>query len=140
MERTIKFVLILLLIFFGVGSVEVLAEELSIHQLTTPTNMEFADCTKSYNLPAENLYYLTVDSITANRFEIKELQSKMGYVLFKAANKEFLATVAYYGPNKSILKITPANGQYYFAPGIVLNVFKFIDLNLNEQIKEIPKS
>ena len=140
MERTIKFVLILLLIFFGAGNFGVFAEELSMQQLTTPVNMEFSDCTKSYNLPAETLYYLTVDSITANRFEIKELQSKMGYVLFKAANKEFLATVAYYGQNKSILKITPANGQYYFAPGIVLNVFKFIDLNLNEQIKEIPKS
>ncbi len=139
MERTIRYIFALIIIFFGISGA-VFSEELTVQQLTTPTNMDFSACTKSYNMPAENLYYLALDSITANKFEIKELQSKMGYILFKAANKEFLATVAYYGPNKSILKITPANGQYYFAPGIVLNVFKFIDLNINEQIKDIPKA
>ena len=139
MERTVKFLLAGLLLFGSIGSCAV-AEDYTMRQLTTPANVSFADCTKTYNITAEHLYYLTIDSITANRFEIKELQSKMGYALFRVNDKEFLATVAYYGNNKSILKITPVNGNYYFAPGIVSNIFKYIDLNYNEPIREIPKA
>ena len=83
---------------------------------------------------------MTLASITANRFEIKEMQSKTGYILFKAANKEFLATVVYFGLNKSMLKITPTNNNYYFAPGIVTNIFKYIDINANSSIESIMKN
>lgn len=135
MERIVKIFSIIIL-FLGFMS-PAMADDIGM--LTTPTNVSFEDCTKSYNIPADKLYLLTLNSITANRFETKELQSKTGYILFKAAGKEFLATVAYYGPNKSILKITPANNNYYFAPGIVLNIFRYIDLYMDEQITEIPK-
>lgn len=113
--------------------------EPSISTLVTPQNMAFDDCTKEYNMNQEKLYYLTIASINENRFEIEELQSKTGYILFKAVNKEFLATVVKLGVNKSMLKITPTNNNYYFAPGIVLNIFKYIDLNLNENITPIKK-
>lgn len=109
----------------------------SISTLVTPQNVSFANCTKEYPLNQEKLYYLTIASINANRFEIQELQSKTGYILFKAVNKEFLAAVVKLGVDKSILKITPTNNNYYFAPGIVLNIFKYIDLNLNENINPI---
>ena len=138
MERIKKILSILFLLNLMIFNA-VNAEELTMQQLTTPTNMNFSDCTKSYNIPVDQLYLLSINSIAANRFEIKELQSKMGYVLFKAAGRDFLATTAFYGPNKSILRITPVNNNYYFAPGIVLNIFKFIDLNLNEEIKPIQK-
>ena len=138
MERIKKFLYGVFLIFLLFGNISS-AEELTPQQLTTPKNMAFSDCTKSYNMPVDRLYLLSIDSIAANRFEIKELQSKMGYVLFKAAGREFLATSAYYGPNKSILRITPANNNYYFAPGIVLNIFKYIDLNLDAEEKSIQK-
>ena len=108
MERTVKFLLAGLLLFGSIGS-SIAAEDYTMRQLTTATNVSFADCTKTYNIPAEHLYYLTIASITANRFEIKELQSKMGYALFKVNDKDFLATVAYYGDNKRLLKITPVN-------------------------------
>ena len=141
MERTIKiFVSILIIFVYGVFFIPCFAEDYTLQQLTTPTNMVFADCTKTYNIPSEKLYYLTLDSIAANRFEIKEIQSKTGYILFKAADKDFLATVAFYGDNKSILKITPVNSNYYFAPGIVLNIFKYIDINYSEPINTILKS
>lgn len=113
--------------------------EPSISTLVTPQNMAFDDCTKEYNMNQEKLYYLTIAAINENRFEIEELQSKTGYILFKAVNKEFLATVVKLGINKSMLKITPTNNNYYFAPGIVLNIFKYIDLNLNENITPIKK-
>ena len=138
MERTIKILFTIFIFILGFSSPSI-SQEMTNQELTTPTNVEFKNCTKTYNISSEKLYYLTLDSISANRFEIKEIQSKMGYAVFKAANREFLATVAYYSPTKSILKITPVNGNYYFAPGIVLNIFKFIDINKDEEIKNIEK-
>lgn len=137
MGKIAKFIFSLMLVGCVGGAV---MAELPTEQLTTPQNISFADCTKTYNISGEKLFYLTLESITANRFEIKEMQTKTGYILFRAAGKEFLATVAYYGLNKSLLKITPTNNSYYFAPGIVSNIFKYIDLNLDDTPVNIPKS
>lgn len=109
----------------------------SVTSLVTPQNVAFADCTKEYSINQEKLYYLTLASVNANKFTIEELQSKTGYILFKAANKEFLAAVVKLGVNKSMLKITPTNNNYYFAPGIVSNIFKYIDLNKDENITPV---
>ena len=116
------------------------AEDLPLSVLITPQNVAFESCTKQYNLPPEKLYYLTLGSINANRFEVLELQSKMGYILFTAAGKEFLASIIKLGTQKSLLKITPTNGIYYFAPGIVSNTFKYIDLNVSAPLSQVnPK-
>ncbi len=113
------------------------AEESTLSALITPQNVEFEKCTKQYNLPPEKLYYLTAGAINANRFEIEELQSKTGYILFKAVGKEFLASVVKLSTQKSMLKITPTDGNYYFAPGIVSNTFKYIDLNLAAPLTQV---
>lgn len=136
MER-VKYLLILVIcIFFGVYT-QVNAEESQLSALITPQNVEFDDCTKQYNLPSEKLYYLTTGAINANRFEVQELQSKTGYILFKAAGKEFLASIVKLGTQKSMLKITPTDGNYYFAPGIVSNTFKYIDLNVSAPLTQV---
>ena len=137
MERILKIGLFFTIIF-GLGCP--VWADMSVQQLTTPANISFETCIRTYNLPADKLYYLTLNSITANNFETKEIQSKTGYILFRAAGREFLATVAYYGANKSILRITPANNVYYFAPGIVLNIFKYIDVYMDEPVISIKKS
>ena len=134
MERIIKILIIFIMLCTPVWA------DMSVQQLTTPANVSFETCVRTYNLPADKLYYLTLNSITANKFETKELQSKTGYILFKAAGREFLATVAYYGINKSILRITPANNVYYFAPGIVLNIFRYIDVYMDEPVTPIKKT
>lgn len=113
------------------------AEESTLSALITPQNVEFEKCTKQYNLPPEKLYYLTAGAINANRFEIDELQSKTGYILFRAVGKEFLASVVKLSTQKSMLKITPTDGNYYFAPGIVSNTFKYIDLNLAAPLTQV---
>ena len=133
MERIVKILIIFIMLCTPAWA------DMTMQQLTTPANVSFETCIKTYNLPVNKLYYLTLNSITANNFETKELQSKTGYILFKAAGREFLATVAYYGANKSILRITPANNVYYFAPGIVLNIFKYIDVYMDEPITPITK-
>ena len=105
------------------------ADGTSLSTLVTVQNVPFEKCTKNYDISAQNLFYLTLASINANRFRIDEIQSKTGYIMFNAVNKEFLASIVSYDENNALLKITPVNNVYYFPPGIVLNLFKYIDVN-----------
>ena len=65
----------------------------SLSTLVTPQNVSFEVCTKTFPMNSERLFYLTIAAVNANRFEIKEIQSKTGYILFSAVGKEFLASV-----------------------------------------------
>ena len=65
------------------------------------------------------------------KFSIDEIQTQNGYIIFSAANNKYLATIAGIDSDNSILKITPCNNIYKFPPGIYINLFKYIDLNLN---------
>lgn len=113
--------------------------EPSLSILITPQNVAFEDCTRIFNMNSDRLFYLTLAAVNANRFEIKEIQSKTGYVLFSAVGKEFLASIVSIDKYRSMLKITPANNNYFFAPGIVLNMYKYIDVNNSEHLQNIPK-
>lgn len=104
---------------------------------TVPQVISFEQCTKKYEIPVEQLYFLTLASINANKFIINEIQSKNGYILFSAANRQFLASVNRVDPKSSILKIVPADNNYYFPVGILTNMFKYIDLNLTTKIEEL---
>ena len=108
-------------------------QSVSLSTLVTVQNVPFEDCTHVFNMSAENLFYLTIASINANRFQIDEIQSKTGYILLNAVNKEFLASVVKFDNKTSLLRITPTNNVYYFQPGIVLNIFRYIDLNIAER-------
>ena len=130
MARIIKIFLISLFLFLPL---QVKSEELSLSTLVTVQNVPFEYCTKFFNTDAESLFYLTIASINANRFRIDEIQSKTGYVLFNAVNKEFLASVIKIDNKHSLLKVTPTNNVYYFQPGIVLNLFKYIEINQLEK-------
>ncbi|MBE7710076.1 MAG: hypothetical protein E7Z93_06490 [Cyanobacteria bacterium SIG32] len=130
MARIIKILLISLFLFLPL---QVKSEELSLSTLVTVQNVPFEYCTKFFNTDAESLFYLTIASINANRFRIDEIQSKTGYVLFNAVNKEFLASVIKIDNKHSLLKVTPTNNVYYFQPGIVLNLFKYIEINQLEK-------
>ena len=112
------------------GSIAVFAEDgMPLRTLVTPQSIDYNICTRNYILTPEKLFYMALASINANRFTIDEMQSKTGYILFTAVNKQYLASVVKVDANKSMLRITPTNNNYFFAPGIVLNVFRYIDLN-----------
>ena len=130
MARIIKILLISLFLFLPL---QAKSEELSLSTLVTVQNVPFEYCTKFFNTDAESLFYLTIASINANRFRIDEIQSKTGYVLFNAVNKEFLASVIKIDNKHSLLKVTPTNNVYYFQPGIVLNLFKYVEINQLEK-------
>ncbi|MBR2525222.1 hypothetical protein IKE67_02025 [bacterium] len=104
---------------------------------TVPQVISFEKCTKKYELPVEDLYYLTLASINANKFTIDEIQSKTGYILFTAANRQFLASVNRVDPKSAILKIVPADNNYYFPIGILTNIYKYVDINTTTKIEEL---
>ena len=112
---------------------EVFADE--EQPLTVPQHISFETCTKMFAINKEKLFYLTLGAISANKFAVDEIQTANGYIIFTAANNKYLATVASIDPLNSILKITPCNDIYYFQPGIVVNMFKYVDLNLNTEVK-----
>ncbi len=127
MARIIRVLLVSACFIFTVCRVN--CEPVNLSTLVTVQNVPFEQCTKIFNIDAENLFYLTIAGINANRFQIDEIQSKTGYILFNAVNKEFLASVVKLDSKNSLLRVTPANNVYYFQPGIVLNLFKYIELN-----------
>lgn len=135
MERIIKFTVIFLLIFAGTSAFA--QEQMSLSTLISPQNIKYDDCTKVYNIDNITLFYQTIASINANRFKIDEIQSRSGYILFTAVGKKFLATVSNVNTNQAMLKITPTDGNYYFQPGIIQNIFKFIDINKGKRVENI---
>ncbi len=125
--------------FFALSPAAVAEPMQSLSTLVTPQNVSFEECTRTFNMNAERLFYLTLAAVNANRFEIREVQAKTGYVLFSAVGKEFLASVVSIDKYRSMLKITPANNNYFFAPGIVLNMYKYVEVNASEHLQNIPK-
>lgn len=134
MERILKsIVLAVMLLFFGCTQVLASGEQLSLSTLVTAQNINFENCTKVFNTDNVSLFYLTIAAVNANRFNVDEIQSQSGYVLFTAVNKQFIASVSNVNTNQGMLRITPADGNYFFQPGIVLNIFKYIELNLSKK-------
>ncbi len=134
MERSIK----ILLSFVIVATLGILpsfsvGEPISLSTLITSQNVTFDNCTKVFNTDNSSLFYLTIAAINANRFDIDEIQSNSGYILFTAVNKQFLATISNVNTSQGLLKITPVDGSYYFQPGICSNIFKYIDLNISKK-------
>lgn len=99
-----------------------------------PQNIMFENCTKIFGVNQEKLFYLTLASISANRFNIDEIQSANGYIIFSANRNKYLATISKIDKTNAILKITPCNNVYNFPPGIITNTFKYIDLNMTTKI------
>lgn len=132
--------LFILAIFLSIGFVNAetavtVTQPAQTNSITQPQNIAFENCSKMFAINKEKLFYLTLSAVTANKFSIDELQTNNGYIIFSAANKKYLATIAGIDADNSILKITPCNNIYYFPSGILINMFKYIDINLNSEIK-----
>lgn len=137
MER--KLVILLLMLILGMPFAKA-DEQPSMATLVTPQNVDFKLCTRMYIMPAEKLFYMAIASAKENKFSVDEIQSKTGYILFTAAGKQYLASVVKVDDTKTMLKITPTNNNYFFAPGIVSNFFRYIDLNGATPIMTLTKS
>ena len=115
--------------------VQVGAQAVATPPITQAQNISFETCTKMFAVNKEKLFYLTLGAINANRFSVEEIQTQSGYVIFSVANNKYLATIAGIDAQNSILKITPCNNVYFFPPGVLIGMYKYIELNLNTEIK-----
>lgn len=129
--RVRKFMKRVMLMFLLLIFTPAFAEETAAVQnpLTVPQNIYFEQCTKIYGINQENLFNLTLASISANKFRVEEIQTAFGYIIFGVNRNKYIATIAKVDNSNSILKITPCNNIYNFPPGILTNMFRYIDLN-----------
>lgn len=97
----------------------------------------YRNCIRLYKLPFEKLFYLALSSVNENKYEIVEMQSRNGYILFEAEGREFLLTVMKKDKNFTFLRLTPADNNYYFSPFIPQKIFRQVDVNFNTEIKEL---
>lgn len=134
MERII---ILLLAVFLFTGCSVNAEETVDLSALLQAQNVKYQDCIKVFNTDNVHLLHLTVASINANKFKIDEIQSRTGFVLFTAVGKQFLASISNVNTNQGMLKITPVDDNYYFQLGIVANIFKYIELNLNIKLETI---
>lgn len=134
------FFISILLCFFGRSCAEGATAPLPSATPPSPVQpqiVDFSSCNKFFKLDSQKLFYLTLASVNANRFRIDEIQSKSGYVVFTIAQKQFLASVINIDAQHSMLKVTPCNNVYYFPVGIVQNMFKYIELNINTPVEKL---
>jgi hypothetical protein len=126
----LRALIITLLVLIGTTYADTV-QSVSTPPVTVAQNVTFEHCYKIFATNKTNLFYLTLAGINANKFTVDEIQSENGYIIFTAAHNKYLATVGSVDSNNAILKITPCNNTYIFPPGIVLNMFKYIELNIS---------
>lgn len=130
-----------LLFMLGISCSFVLAEDVDVtmpqEKPNTLVYTNYRDCIKLYKLPFDKLYFIALSSVNANKYEIVEMQSRNGYIMFKAENKEFLLTVLQKDKDYSFIKLTPCDNNYYFPSNIPQNIFNQIASQFNTEIKEI---
>ena len=145
-EKRIFFFTFLVLCFLGrccaVGAATPTPAKIATVQSATtspvqPQPVDFGVCNKFFKLDNQKLFYLTLAGMNANRFKIDEIQSRSGYILFTIAQRQYLASIINIDSQNSMLKIIPCNNIYYFPVGVVQNMFKYIELNINTPVQNI---
>ena len=125
-----KILLILLVFLLGTAYAEENLQPINKSISTAPQNVSIENCIKFFEVDKEKLFYLTLSSINANKYNTDEIQTTNGYIIFTANRRKFLATIAGVDSTNSVLKITPCNNVYNFTPYILENIFRYIDANL----------
>lgn len=129
MERIVK--LLIILIFSAAFIMPVYSNPaVNDAQVVKP---ELSNCIKTYPISFDKLYYLTLAGINEYNYQIKEIQTKGGYIVFETGYRKFLASIVYVSSSKSMLKITPYSGNYDFPVDVPQNIFKYIETYHNQK-------
>lgn len=90
------------------------------------------ECYKIYPADADNLFMASLNVLSDNKYEISEIQSKNGYILFLAGSKYYLLTITKRYKNQSEIKILPQNSDYSQGSSVATAIFNLLD----EEIKK----
>ena len=119
--------IILTLIILLITQQFISADDIIPTAIKTPTVS--VDFSKSYKTSSENLLYLLLAAINEHNYSIEEIQFKTGSVLFKAYQKEFIASIAAKDGYNSFIKIIPADNNYNFSPSLLQKLHNYIETN-----------
>ena len=90
------------------------------------------ECYKIYPKDADDLFMASLNVLSnSNKFEISEIQTKNGYILFSTGNKYYLLTVTRRYKNHSEVKVLPQNSDFSQGSAIATTIFNL----LNEELK-----
>ena len=98
------------------------------------------DCYKIYSVDADNLFMSAISAINqSNKYQISEIQTKNGYILFTHGNKYYLLTLTKRYKNQTEIKILPQNSDYSQGAGVANNIFNLIDIQIKQKPMELVK-
>ncbi len=99
-----------------------------------------SECYKIYSYDADILYMNALSVLnSASKYNIVEMQSKNGYVLFTYGAKYYLLTLTKRYKNQTEIKILPQNSDYSAGCNVAKEVFTTLDNRLKVQPMELIK-
>lgn len=87
------------------------------------------DSTKNFGVSADNMYLTSLSVLNDLNYEIIEMQSKSGYILFRTGAKDYIITVTALTPVTSNIKILPANSVYSTGTAVQKTIFEKLEAN-----------
>ena len=87
------------------------------------------DSSKNFGVSADNMYLTSLSVLNSLNYEIIEIQSKSGYILFRTGAKDYIMTVTALSPVTSNNKILPANSVYSTGTAVQKTIFEQLELN-----------
>ena len=96
------------------------------------------ECYKLYSYDADTVFLNALAVINSTReYNISEIQSKNGYILFTSAGKYFLLTVTRRYQNQAEVKILPQNSDYSMGSVVASDVFNLLSTKLKIPIVQV---
>lgn len=95
-----------------------------------PVNASYLDeSIKNFGVSADNMYLTSLSVLNSLNYEILEMQSKSGYILFRTGAKDYIMTITAITPVTSNIKILPANSIYSTGTTVQKIIFDELELN-----------
>lgn len=88
------------------------------------------DSIKNFGISADNMYLDTLSVLNSLNYEILEMQSKSGRILFRTGAKDYIITVTPLSNVTSTVKIMPFNS--IFSTGTTVQKIIFDELETNK--------
>ena len=94
------------------------------------------DSIKNFGVSADNMYLTALSVLNSLNYEIIEMQSASGYILFRTGAKDYIMTVTALSPVTSNIKILPANSIYSTGSTVQKTIFDELELNKLNLLKK----
>ncbi len=87
------------------------------------------ESSKNFGVSADNMFLTSLSILNDLNYEVIEMQSKSGYILFRTGAKDYIMTVTALTPVTSNIKILPANSIYSTGTAVQKTIFEKLEIN-----------